>query len=96
MKPADRRFIQYWEDQRQGSKSGFYLTYILGWGVVTFFVIFFVTRLFTNLWETGGPYLALVFILIGLVVAFAVTHLTWTKNEQRLSRLKEEYKDELN
>lgn len=88
MKPADRRFIQYWEDQRKGSRTGLYISYTLGWGVVLFFVLFFSSRLFTNLWNTGGPWLGVIFVLIALIGAFVITHLIWTRNEKRLRDLK--------
>lgn len=96
MKPADRRFIAYWQDQRQGSRFGYYITYILGWGVVFFFALFFLSKLFTNLWKTGGPYLALIFIIISLICSFLLTHLTYTRNEKRLHRLLLDSKEEMN
>ncbi len=96
LKPDDRRFIQYWEDQRKGSRAGLYISYILGWSVIIFFVLFFLSRLFTNLWNTGGPWLGLVFVIIALIIAFLITHTTWLRNEKRLKRLKSEYKEELN
>lgn len=96
MKPADRRFIEYWKDQRSGSRSGYYATYILGWGVVIFLVLFFLSRLLTDLWETGGPYLAIIFIVISLVLSFLITHFTYTKNEKRLEKLTMEDEEHLN
>lgn len=96
MKAADRRFIENWKDQRKGSRLGYYLTYIVGWTIVSFFVLFFLSKLFTNLWETGGKYLVYIFIGISLVTAFLVTHLTYTRNEKRLHHLMEAYKEELN
>lgn len=96
MKPADRRFIEYWQDQRKGSKSGYYITYTIGWGILFFFAFFFLSKLFTNLWKTGGPYLALIFIGISLVLSVFVTHSIWTRNENRLKRLIKKQDKELN
>lgn len=96
MKAADRRFIEYWKDQRKGSRSGYYVIYILGWSIVGFFVLFFLSKLFTNLWETGGKSLAYIFIAISLASAFLITHFTYTGNEKKLRRLTEQYKEELN
>ncbi len=96
MKSADRRFIENWKDQRKGSRTGYYLTYIVGWTIVSFFVLFFLSKLFTNLWETGGKSLVYIFIGISLVAAFLVTHLTYTGNEKKLQKLMNEYKEELN
>lgn len=96
MTPADRRFMQSWEDQKKGSRFGYYLTYTLGWSVVSFFVIFFLTKLFTNLWETGGKNLIYLYIGISVVAAILATHLTWTANEKRLHRLTREQQEKLN
>lgn len=96
MKPADRRFVEYWKDQSSGSRSGYYITYILGWGVVIFFIFFFLSRLFTNLWETGGPYLAFIFIALSLILSFLITHFTYTKNEKRMNKLMLEKEENLN
>lgn len=87
MQPEDRRFMAYWKDQRGGSKTGYYVIYTLGWGVVIFFVFFFFSKLFTNLWETGGPYLAFIFGAIALVLAFFITNYIWKRNEKRMHRL---------
>ena len=96
MKAADRRFIEYWKDQRKGSKLGYYLTYILGWAIVAFFVLFFLSKLLTNLWSTGGQSLIYIFIAISFVSAIAITHYTYAGNEKRLHRLIEDHKEELN
>lgn len=96
MTPADRRFIEYWEDQRKGSRAGYYVTYSIGWGVVIFFVLFFLSKLFTDLWKTGGPYLAVIFIALALLSAMVITHFTWTGNEKKRHRLIERDPENLN
>ncbi|HRN72114.1 MAG TPA: hypothetical protein PLM81_03225 [Ginsengibacter sp.] len=97
MKAEDRRFIEYWKDQRKGSRAGYYITYIIGWAIVTFFILFFLSKLLTNLWKTGGPYLIHIFITLSIVCGFLVTHYTWTHNEKRLNDLTEDdNKEELN
>lgn len=96
MKASDRRFLEYWKDQRKGSRTGYYITYIIGWTIVAFFVLFFLSKLFTDLWETGGSSLVYIFAGISWVSAFLITHFTYTGNEKKLHRLTEEYKEELN
>lgn len=96
MIPEDRRFMAYWKDQRQGSRAGYYAIYTLGWGAVIFFILFFLAKIFTNLWETGGPYLAIIFIAIALILSFLVTHYTWKKNEKRLHALMQKEAERLN
>ncbi len=96
MRPEDRRFIAYWQDQRKGSKVGYYTTYTIGWSVIVFFVLFFFSKLFTDLWETGGPYLALVFLFISIGSSFFITNYIWKRNERRMKRLLNEEKENLN
>jgi hypothetical protein len=52
---AERRFLEQWRDQKKGPRWKYYVIFTLGWTVVSFLVIFFLLKLFTNLWETGGP-----------------------------------------
>lgn len=96
IKPEDRRFIEQWSDQRKGSKVGYYAIYTIAWGVIIFLIIFFLTRLFTSLWNTGGQYLALLFIAISLVASVIITHYIWTNNEKRLHRLMKEHPEMFN
>lgn len=90
MTPADRRFIEYWGDQRKGSKVGYHVTYIIAWGVVMFFVLFFLSKFLTDLWKTGGPYLGLIFIVISLIFSFFITRRIWNRNEVRWHALLKE------
>lgn len=96
MKAEDRRFIQYWLDQKKGPRWKYYLTFIVAWTVVSFILIFFLAKLFTNLWETGGPALIYIFIGIGFVAGIVITHLTYTCNEKKLKKLHHEYQEEFN
>ena len=80
---AERRFIEQWRDQKSGPKWKYYLIFSFGCSVVSFLVIFFILKLFTNLWETGGP--NLIYIMIGAAVIIGVfsTHFTYVNNEKK-------------
>lgn len=96
IKSEDRRFLNYWEEQRSGSRASYYITYTMAWGVVIFLGIFFLTKLFTNLWGTGGPYLIWIFIASALILSFLLTHSIWTKNEARLKKILKDNQESLN
>lgn len=87
--PHDRRFRDQWLEQRSGPRWKYYLQFSVAWCIVTFLSLFFLAKLFTNLWETGGK--AFVYILLGLSVltGFLITHLTYTINEKRLKKIEE-------
>ena len=80
---AERRFIEQWRDQKSGPRWKYYLIFTLGWTVVSFLVIFFILKLFTNLWETGGPDLIYIMVGAALIIGFFSTHYTYVTNEKK-------------
>jgi cation transporter-like permease len=90
---TERHFINYWQEQKSGPKWKYYLLFSLAWSVVSFLVIFFLTKLFTNLWETGGANLIYVLILISLIVGISSTHFSYVANEKRLKKILDREKE---
>ena len=80
---AERRFIEQWRDQKSGPRWKYYVTFTLGWTVVSFLVIFFILKLFTNLWETGGPNLIYIMIGAAIIIGFLYTHFNFVANEKK-------------
>jgi polyferredoxin len=80
---TERRFINQWLDQKSGPRWKYYLLFGLAWAAVSFLLIFFLTKLFTSLWATGGSNLIYLFIGISLVVGFLYTHFTYVTNEKK-------------
>ena len=93
---AERHFIQSWEEQKSGPKWKFYLLFTLAWTVISFLVIFFLTKLFTNLWETGGQNLIFVLIGIAAIIGFISTHISYVTNEKKLKRIQAKIRAEKN
>ncbi len=84
---AERNFLTHWKDQKSGPKWQFYGLYSLAWSVVSFLVIFFFTKLFTNLWETGGPNLIYGIIIIAIISGVVSTHYMYVSNERKYQRI---------
>ena len=84
---AERRFINQWLEQKSGPRWKYYVQFSIAWTIVSFLVIFFLTKLFTSAWETGGQ--NLIFLLIGLSIlsGFLATHLTYTFSEKRYKKI---------
>lgn len=80
---AERRFIEQWRDQKSGPRWKYYLLFSFGWTVVSFLVIFFILKLFTNLWETGGQDLIYIMIGAAIIIGFLSTHFTFVTNEKK-------------
>src|SRR5690242_9026844 len=87
MTRAEQRFIEHWSEQRSGKKSSYYLTFTAGWTAVSFLVIFFLSRLFTSLWSTGGKYFIFILITLALVIGFLSTHFTYYFNEKKFNKI---------
>lgn len=83
----ERRFIDHWQEQKSGPKWKYYFQFTVAWTVVSFLVIFFLTKLFTPLWETGGKYIIIFFVIIAIATGFFATHITYTINETRYKRI---------
>ncbi|MEO8853127.1 MAG: hypothetical protein ABI359_05080 [Ginsengibacter sp.] len=84
---SERHFIEQWREQRSGPKWQYYLLFTLAWGVVSFLIIFFLAKLFTNLWETGGSGLIYIFIALALVSGFLSTNITYVSSEKRYKKI---------
>lgn len=93
---SERHFIAEWDDQRSGPRWKYYLLFSMAWSVVSFLVIFFLTKLFTQLWETGGANLIYTLIIISIIVGTLFTHFSYTRNEKRYHKIKSRTKETLN
>ncbi|MDP4283484.1 MAG: hypothetical protein Q8891_03605 [Bacteroidota bacterium] len=93
---SEKHFINNWQEQKSGPKWKYYLLFSFAWSVVSFLVIFFLTKLFTNLWETGGASLIYIFVTLSIIIGFFSTHFTYVVNERRLKNILQKDKEELN
>lgn len=84
---AERNFLDHWKEQKSGPKWQFYGLFSLAWSVVSFLLIFFMSKLFTNLWETGGPNLIYGIIIVSLISGIASTHYMYVSNERKYQRI---------
>ncbi|MEO6819273.1 MAG: hypothetical protein ABI266_07535 [Ginsengibacter sp.] len=83
IKHTDQQFIDHWIDQKSGPKWKYYFTFSLAWTVVSFLVIFFLTKLFTQLWETGGANLIYTLVTISIIIGILSTHFSYVWHEKR-------------
>ncbi len=87
MTNSERRFINQWSDQRSGLRRTYYIQFTIAWTVVSFLVIFFLTKLFTTAWETGGRNLIFLLVGISIIIGFLSTHLNYTFSEKRYNKI---------
>ena len=92
MTKSERRFINQWSEQRSGTRRAYYIQFTIAWTVVSFLVIFFLTKLFTTAWETGGKYLIIFLVFASILIGFLATHLNYTICEKRYKKIFEREK----
>lgn len=83
----ERRFIDHWLEQKSGPKWKYYLQFTTAWTIVSFLVIFFLAKLFTNAWENGGANLIFLLIGISLLTGFLATHFTYSLSEKKYKKI---------
>ena len=93
---SERHFINQWMEQKSGPRWKYYLQFTIAWTVVSFLVIFFLTKLFTPLWETGGRNLIFLLIGISVVIGFLSTHITYSLSEKRYNKIMKREEEKLN
>ena len=84
---SERHFINQWIGQRSGPRWKYYLQFSIAWTVVSFLVIFFLTKLFTEAWETGGNGMIVLFITGSVISGFLATHFTYVTSERRYKKI---------
>jgi hypothetical protein len=96
MTNPERRFVEQWREQKSGPRWQYYVLFSLAWSVVSFLVIFFLTKLFTNLWETGGANLIYLLITISIIIGVSFTHFNYVNSEKRYKKITDKEKGLLN
>ncbi len=96
MTSSERRFVEQWREQKSGPRWKYYLLFSIAWSVVSFLVIFFLTKLFTNLWESGGANLIYILVAVSIVSGIASTHISYVNNEKRYKSIMQNEKNGLN
>jgi peptidoglycan/LPS O-acetylase OafA/YrhL len=80
---TEKRFIKYWEDQREGGRIKYYVLYILTGSIVGIIVLSFLSLMLgwnfpNNLW---------MIIAASVVLVTAITVLTWWFNEKKFKAI---------
>ncbi len=86
------RFIDYWKEQRKGSKIKYHLLYSVGWGLLvalfSFFIIMFLGGI-SIIPIAQDNHKILIIIGAGLIVGVIITFVSWYLNEKRYFKILE-------
>ena len=95
---SDIRFAESWEEQRKGSKTGYFLLYTFSWGLAITFIIFFL------LMFLGGISIIpvaqdnqkiIVIVVAGFFLGFCTAVVVRSRNERKYQKiLKKARKDQ--
>ncbi len=82
----ERRFIRHWEEQRSGSRIGYYVLYIFIWFFVAALFLFFVMNNFVQI-ERNSLQKLYRLLTIAAIISIVVTHISFMRNERRFKRI---------
>ena len=82
----ERRFLRYWEEQRKGSRLGYYVMYICIWFFTATLCLFFVMNNFVSFGKTSINVLYTI-IGVAIVIAASCTHFTYLHNQKRFKKI---------
>lgn len=94
----DLRFVDFWKEQRKGSKLKYYLLYTLSWGLMvtlfSFFIIMFLGGISIIPIAQDNHKIALI-IGLGFAAGFAVAFISRHLNEKRFQKILQKVRDRL-
>jgi capsular polysaccharide biosynthesis protein len=92
----DIRFVEFWKEQRQGSKVKYYALYTIAWGFMvclfSFFTIIFLGGISIIPIPQDNQKIAAI-ILVGLVIGFFTAFINRWLNERRYQRILEKVRN---
>ena len=82
----ERRFIRHWEEQRRGSRAGYYVLYIFIWFFVAMIFLFFLLNNFVQIQKNSLQKLYGM-LITATVISIIVTHVSFLQNERRFKKI---------
>jgi hypothetical protein len=80
----EKRFIRFWQDQRQGGKWSYYLLYTFGGGFIISLLAYILILWILHI-RVPKPYWLLP--LFGVAASAAISVIVWNRNEKRFKKI---------
>lgn len=93
------RFVEFWKEQREGSKFKYYLLYTISWGMLIVFFAFFIIMFLggISIIPIAQDNLKVALIIIcGLVLGLAIALISRNRNEKRYQKILQKARNNLN
>jgi drug/metabolite transporter (DMT)-like permease len=86
--PKEKRFLKYWNDQKEGGKTSYVITYTIGWSVILF-VLPLATSFVVDMYSAFKLYQLPLWaaIVISILLGYIISQYQWNKNEKKAERL---------
>lgn len=84
------RFVEFWKEQREGSKLKYYLLYSIGWGMLIIFLAFFIIMFLGGISIipiAQDNYKVALIVICGLLIGLAISLISRNRNEKRYQRI---------
>lgn len=86
----DIRFVDYWKEQRKGSRLKYHLLYSISWGMMvmlfSFFIIMFLGGI-SIIPIAQDNHKIIIIVAAGLLAGIVITFISWRLNERRYFRI---------
>jgi len=82
----ERRFLRHWEEQRKGSRLGYYALFIVIWFFTSMLCLFFIFNSFVQIKKNGIDKLYMM-TAASVVMSIIITHYTYWKNEKKFKSI---------
>ena len=89
---SDIRFTESWKEQREGSKTGYYLLYTFSWGLAIIFIAFFLLMFMggISIIPVAEDNSKIIFIVIaGFILGFIISLVVRARNEKKYRKILE-------
>lgn len=86
----DIRFIEFWKEQREGSKFKYYLLYTISWGMLVIFLTFFLLMFLGGISIipiAQDNHKIAVIIITGLIIGFITALTSRFLNEKKYRKI---------
>lgn len=93
------RFVEFWKEQREGSKFKYYLLYTISWGMLIVFLSFFIIMFLGGISIipiAQDNYKVGLIVITGLLLGLVIAVISRSRNERRYQKILGKARNNLN
>ncbi|MGN6437068.1 MAG: hypothetical protein ACTHMM_11070 [Agriterribacter sp.] len=93
------RFVEFWKEQREGSKFKYYLLYTISWGMLIVFLAFFIIMFLGGISIipiAQDNYKVGLIVITGLLLGLIIAVISRSRNEKRYQKILQKARNNMN